>query len=1090
MVLQRAKANMPMARGLAEQLDERIAPAAGAEAVLLEATNVQFDKRGRISKRQGFTEMVNLDSAGDPLPVGTRAIFSTGPELCVVGERQLYSYVDAHDRWYNRGQVGPADGRTREIYHGQLSYTCPDLDVEGSYMLYIARAHYESVPGLIVDSDKLQVSIVQSVQTTEGVVVVPPTEYSSRLATAANAPHSPRACSVTGGPFGLWIEGTASPASLVRSSWSSSSPQTAPAAPVVMFADVLFDGPNRRTYDAIQVPGGWLLVYIRSTDRAVMIYRYDNNHVLQAAASIAGPWYRVAVASGAIGQVYLILAKDLAADEIWQYGLNRLTLAIVWGNAVQAIEVGARVMNLGVIETGPVAAPSLYAHGIWDQVRPNVRQTLIQQNRSLAASGGLFLMPSIYNATVRSRPFAYNGRTYCWLETAVAGVDQRPETVQFFEAAFAVDLNTTLDGAGFLFINPYFLAGVHSVGAVLPFGNQGGVFPGIPNNHLVVRQYARQCGSAGTVAQVSPLDYRYASMRIGQSQQGTQPRLSMDEVQWLFGELPSVAVAHEGAAVIGGSFYTWFAGGQTEELSFVTPPVLEYTNQIGVEYPFDVSMPGQANLPAGTNSYQAHWVSSDPRGNLHRSLPGNIIQWVHAQFDAVRLAFRTCPASLRFPRIAAGRESSARVHRAGADAVQKQMTRPSEYRANVPTAHFVEVRDVAQLFDNATGSGTGVPIYITGGAELEAACPEGGQIVAKVGDRIWLGDQYRRERAQYSKELAPRTGTEDVLAPEFNELFGFVVPSGRPVTGIGDLDGKAVVFTSEEIYVVSGRGPDFAGNNNDFSGLVTVSTDTGCRSARSVVSTPFGVLFAGTAGIYLLDRTLQLSFVGAAVQDTLRQYPYVTSAVLVAERARTEVRFTCNLTPPSSGGDRGVVLVWNYDTKQWSTWELGVEGPRTPLIDACLHQGIYHVLTTAGRIYREDATTWYDAGDQWVTMAASTAWLQGAGQSGWQRVYSATLLQESLDPHDLTVEVYSDFEDGESQSYTWAAAELATLPAYPRRQQPRIGVKRQKCQAIRVRWYDGEAPSSSTGEGFIMAGLTFELGIKPGTVRVAKGQRS
>jgi hypothetical protein len=141
----------------------------------------------------------------------------------------------------------------------------------------------------------------------------------------------------------------------------------------------------------------------------------------------------------------------------------------------------------------------------------------------------------------------------------------------------------------------------------------------------------------------------------------------MEEVRWCFGELPITIKAHEGAALIGGSFYAWFAGGQTEELSFVTPPVLEVTDELGAEYPYDVSYPGLANLPDGTYSYQAHWVSNDPRGNLHRSLPGNIIQWEKEEFDATRLAFRTCPASLRFPRIAVGRESTARVHRAGAD---------------------------------------------------------------------------------------------------------------------------------------------------------------------------------------------------------------------------------------------------------------------------------------------------------------------------------------------------------------------------------------------------------------------------------------
>jgi hypothetical protein len=99
-------------------------------------------------------------------------------------------------------------------------------------------------------------------------------------------------------------------------------------------------------------------------------------------------------------------------------------------------------------------------------------------------------------------------------------------------------------------------------------------------------------------------------------------------------------------------------------------------------------------------------------------------------------------------------------------------------------------------------------------------------------------------------------------------------------------------------------------------------------------------------------------------------------------------------------------------------------------------------------------------------------------------------LQESRDPHGLKVEVYSDFEGTESQDHTWSSADLGAFPGQPYRQQPRIGIRRQKCQAIRVRWLDIEASDSVTGEGYTMAGLTFELGIKPGTVRVAKGQRS
>lgn len=1083
MALRRSPALVPMSGGLAEDQDPRVVVAAGQSARLLEARNVRFEKGGAIRKRNGFSQLSNLTTEETALPFGTRGIFSTGRELCVLGSRQLYSYVEPHARWYSRGQVGPADGIAREIYHSQHSFTCSDLEALNGYVLYVARSSQTAEPGDEYSPALQQVSIVQSVQTTGGASVIPPTEYDVEEGDDATAPHSPRACCLDSDLFSLWVTGIASPMTLWYSAYDTTDPATPPAAPVALWSDVWYDSVNMRTYDATCVNGRFVLAYIRNTDQAVMIHRYGSAYAVQASGSIAGPWYRVAIAdSPTANRVYLLLVKDLGGGtgQVWFYALNRTSLAVLHSTPLVngGLTADDLVMNLGLVENG------VWVHSVWDIQRGiNVRQSLIRHAHSLADTGGGVARPVILNATVRSRPYAHEGRTYCWLETAVAGVDEDIETVQFFEAAFAVDLLTDDAGEDFFAQEQPVLAGVHSVGAILPHGNVAG-------SGLEIRQLARQCGSANTVAIIGPQEYRYASTRIGRSEQDVQPRLSMDEIALCYGELPLFAVAHDGAAVIGGSFYTWFAGSQTEELSFVTPPIIEVKQTGSPTWPRDEAF-GQT-LPLDIYSYQAMWESSDPRGNVHRSLPGNIVQWDHDSLQAVRLAVRTCPASLRFPRVSVGRESAAIMHRAGADAVQRRFTRPVDLRANVPDAHLITILDYGQLFNDTTGSGTATPIYITGGAELEASCPEGGQIVAKVADRIWLADLYRRARVQYSKAISPQTGTEDVYVPELNELLGYTIPSGRPCTGIADLDGKAIVFTDQEIYVISGRGPPASGQPNDFTGLQTIATDTGCTSPRSVVSTPFGVLFASGAGmIYLLDRALQLSPIGAAVEETLLAHPYVTSAVLVPTEHKTEVRFTCNATPAAQYGDQGVILIWDYEDKQWAVWDVSVGvGTSVPFAGACLHEGVYHLVTFGGEVLREDSSTWYDDADKWIAMALSTAWLQGAGQSGWQRIYSATLLQESRDPHDVTVEVYNDFEPGQSQGHTWTAAELAAFPGYPDRQQLRMGIRRQKCQSIRVRVYDGESDLSVTGEGFRITGVRFELGVKRGTVKVAKEQRS
>jgi hypothetical protein len=450
------------------------------------------------------------------------------------------------------------------------------------------------------------------------------------------------------------------------------------------------------------------------------------------------------------------------------------------------------------------------------------------------------------------------------------------------------------------------------------------------------------------------------------------------------------------------------------------------------------------------------------------------------------LAVRTNPASLRFPKQAVGRETTSVLYRAGNDAVMKKIVRPVDNYSNLSTSHQIEVRDNGQLFNTSTKSGTGPAIYTSGGVELEAVCPKGGSIVARVSDRIWLGLD---DRILFSKPINPASGSLDRYAPEFNELFGFSIPGSRRPTGIGDLDGKVVVFTESEIYVITGNGPDAAGNENDFSSLTTIATNTGCVGSRSVVKTPVGLMFKGAAGIYLLDRSLQLTFIGSAVEDTTSQFPYVSSAVLVSEA--NEIRFTCTLTPPSSGGDAGVIVVYNYEAKAWSVWNISRGAfSNVPFVGACIHKGIYYALDSTGVIMYEDVGKWFDDGDKWITFSASTANFQPAGQSGWARYRSATLLQESRDPHNLTVDVYSGFESTPSQTHTWTAEQLATFPGYPTRQQPKIGIRRQKEQAQRIRWYDSQADTSITGAGFKMSGINIQFGVKKGTVKVSSQQRS
>jgi len=45
-----------------------------------------------------------------------------------------------------------------------------------------------------------------------------------------------------------------------------------------------------------------------------------------------------------------------------------------------------------------------------------------------------------------------------------------------------------------------------------------------------------------------------------------------------------------------------------------------------------------------------------------------------------------------------------------------------------------------------------------------------------------------------------------------------------------------------------------------------IPTDTGTINPRSIVLTPMGIMYQSEKGIYLLDRSLQVSYIGADVE--------------------------------------------------------------------------------------------------------------------------------------------------------------------------------------------------------------------------------
>ena len=381
-------------------------------------------------------------------------------------------------------------------------------------------------------------------------------------------------------------------------------------------------------------------------------------------------------------------------------------------------------------------------------------------------------------------------------------------------------------------------------------------------------------------------------------------------------------------------------------------------------------------------------------------------------------------------------------------------------------------------------------LYTTGGV-IENVIPEGARYCRLINDRLWLGGFAGEERLQFSKSITPPTTADPKIAPEFNEGFSVASPGDLTFTAVEEMDDKVVVFTEDSIYVVAGTGPNSQGAANNFSPLTVVSSDTGCIDGRSTVLTPNGVMFMGKSGIHLLTRGLGVQFIGEPARDITNEFGQVTSAVLVPKK--TQVRFT--LIPEGATAfsrTPGTILVYDYRVNQWMNWDVN-DGALEPVGfgSACLHNDVYYAMDAHGQVWKQDETVWLDDSLRYYSMKVTTAWLQAAQQSGWQRIYRATALCEKVGVMGLTMTVENDFLQNDPQVVTWSDPDLSSFPNTPV-MQPMIHVRRQKCQAVRITIEDIPDPSGlvSAGQGFTIAGFTLEVGLKRGMVKVAKAQRS
>lgn len=295
------------------------------------------------------------------------------------------------------------------------------------------------------------------------------------------------------------------------------------------------------------------------------------------------------------------------------------------------------------------------------------------------------------------------------------------------------------------------------------------------------------------------------------------------------------------------------------------------------------------------------------------------------------------------------------------------------------------------------------------------------------------------------------------FAAEFSDLFTLIVDQkkGSCIAG-SQLDDKCIFFKENGPFLMLGDGPAPNGTGNDFTTPQVIASDVGALEFNSVLLTDRGLMFRGTKGLCLLDRSLAVQFIGVEAEG-INSQPILSSSLV---SMLSQARFT---------QANGTAIVYDYLVNQWT------EYTPIPGIGSCIFQEQYTWVDSTGQVWQGSAG--FSDGAAQVQLSLTTGWLNLSSLQGFMRVYKAMILGEFKSTHTLEVSVGYDFNPNWVQIDNISAT--ASLPY-----QFRIMLTRQKCQAIRFRIRD----LSDTTEAFSISAIAFEVGVKKGLNKLPNSQ--
>ncbi|MEP6652758.1 MAG: hypothetical protein ABJA82_05340 [Myxococcales bacterium] len=357
------------------------------------------------------------------------------------------------------------------------------------------------------------------------------------------------------------------------------------------------------------------------------------------------------------------------------------------------------------------------------------------------------------------------------------------------------------------------------------------------------------------------------------------------------------------------------------------------------------------------------------------------------------------------------------------------------------------------------------------GGDLENIQAKASAVICEHKNRLFGVVSEQPHRVQFSKEYVPGTS--------IGFFDGFIINTPEatgPIYALASMDGHLIAIKRDCIYVISGDFPDATGGGPQIPLPTVIPAGVGTTAPRSVVVTSHGVMFHSiTKGFWLLNRSLQVSYIGAQVETQANTGSVVISGASVMSD-KTQVRWT------SEGGTSFVLDTYFLEqgTPIWTTFT------GQPCVHSINHLGRWYHLTSDGKLKVENAI-WCDGSQPGETGGftpgaeyfgkLTVSDINFGGILGFVRCWRGQLLGEWFAAHKLKVTLQRNHRNVNENPFTFDAT--ANPDPYMMEFRPQI----QKATSLTVTIEETTTGSQQT-QGAAWTALAFSVGTKPGVSRL------